>query len=355
MAAQPPFATTESLTTSSADLLTLQEGFALLPSQTITNTYAINKNYKLAYAQTWVVAIAQTLPHNVLMEVEYLGTKGTGLDVQEQPNRAPAGSLLNAGQNLQIANATAFTYETDGGNSIYNAGQLRMTRRFSRGMSAVLLYTFSKSIDDASTFSGGGSGTLVQNPFDWGAERGLSSFDHRHSLSVTYMASSPVGVHGFWRNGGWKTKAFAGWTVQGTFTANSGAPLTAYVSGNLANTGGIAGFGNSRAEATGLPIYGGDNPYFNLQAFTTPPAGQFGNAGRDTIPGPLVIGLNSALNRAWRFGESRRQVQVRLSATNVLNHVEITNWGTTVNSATYGLATGASGTRTVQLMARFNF
>jgi hypothetical protein len=262
---------------------------------------------------------------------------------------------LTASQNLQIANATGFTYETDQANSIYHAGQVRLTRRFSRGMSAMMLYTFSKSIDDASTFSGGGSGTLVQNPFDLSAERGLSSFDHRHNLSLKYMASSPVGIHGLWRNGGWKTKAFAGWTLQGTFTANSGAPLTATVSGNLANVGGIAAFGASRAEATGLPIHGGRDPYFNLLAFTTPPPGQFGNAGRDTIPGPLVIGFNSSLNRAWRFGDTRRQLQLRISAFNVLNHVEITNWGTTVNAATYGLPTGASGTRTVQVMTRFNF
>ena len=354
MAAQPPFATTASLTTSTGNLLTLQNGFALLPSQTITNTYAIDKNYRLAYAQTWAFAVQQTLPHNLLAEVEYIGTKGTGLDVQEQPNRAAAGSPLNAAQNLQIANATGFTYESSEANSIYHAGQVRLTRRFSRGMSAMALYTFSKSIDDASTFGAGGA-TLVQNPFDLSAERGLSTFDHRHNLSLTYMASSPVGIHGWWRNGGWKTRALSGWTVQGTFTANSGAPLTAFVSGNIANVGGIAAFGNSRAEATGLPISGGGYPYFNLPAFTTPPPGQFGNAGRTTIPGPIVIGLNSSLNRAWRFGDTRRQLQLRLSANNVLNHVEITGWGTTVNSATYGLPTAASGTRTVQAMMRFSF
>ena len=60
-------------------------------------------------------------------------------------------------------------------------------------------------------------------------------------------------------------------------------------------------------------------------------------------------------NRAWRLGDTRRQKQVRISATNVLNHVGITGWGTTVNAATYGLPTAASGTRTVQLMTRFNF
>jgi hypothetical protein len=283
------------------------------------------------------------------MELEYIGTKGTGLEVQYQPNRALPGSPLTAQQRLQIGNATGFTYQTSQGNSIFHAGQVRLTRRFTRGMSAVALYTFAKSIDDA--FGGG----LVQNPLNLSAERALSTFDKRHNLSFTYLLSSPVGIHGLWRNGGWKTKAFTGWTLSGNFTANSGTPLTATVSGNLANTGGTAAFGSGRAEATGLPIYAPGYPYFNLGAFTTPPPGQYGNAGRDTIPGPLIIGLNSALNRAWRFGETRRQLQFRLSANNVMNHVQITGFGTVVNSATYGLPTAANATRSIVMNLRFGF
>jgi hypothetical protein len=349
MAAQPPFATTASLSTSTSDPLTLQNGFPTQPSQTITNTYAIDRNYKLSYAQTWSLAVQQTLPHNLLMEVEYIGTKGTGLDIQYQPNRALPGSPLTAQQRLAIGNATGFTYEASEGNSIFHAGQVRLTRRFARGMSAVALYTFSKSIDDA--FGGG----LVQNPLDLSAERALSNFDKRHNLSLTYLLSSPVGIHGLWRNGGWKTRLFTGWMLNGTFLANSGSPLTATVSGNLANTGGTAAFGSGRAEATGLPIYAPGDPYFNLAAFTLPPAGQYGNAGRDTIPGPLIVSLNGALNRAFRFGESRRQLQLRISANNVMNHVQITSFGTVVNSATYGLPTAANATRSVTLNLRFNF
>jgi hypothetical protein len=221
-------------------------------------------------------------------------------------------------------------------------------------MSGMLLYTRSKSIDNASSFNGIG-GTTVQYIDNLGLERGLSSFDQRNKLTATYLLSSPVGVHGLMRNGGWKTAALAGWTMQGNFTAASGTPLTATIAGNLSNTGGIGALGGSRAEATGLPITGGDTPYFNLLAFTTPPAGQFGDAGRDTITGPFQLSINAALNRAWRIGESRRQFQLRLSATNALNHAVITGFGTTVNSSTYGLATSASATRVVSLLLRFNF
>ena len=80
-----------------------------------------------------------------------------------------------------------------------------------------------------------------------------------------------------------------------------------------------------------------------------------GNAGRNTIPGLFQLGLNASLNRVWRFGDTRRQIQLRLAANNALNHVTITNVGTVVNSATYGLPTAASQTRTATLTLRFNF
>ena len=355
LATQPPFSTTVSLTNSPANPLTLQNGFPVVTSQTIPNTFAIDPDFTLAYAQTWSFVIQNTLPHALLLELEYIGTKGTDLPVAEQPNRPlPGSSLTNAQEQLQIPYATSFTYETSQANSIFNAGQVRLTRRFARGISAVLLYTCSKSIDNASSFNGPG-GTVVQFIDNLGLERGLSTFDQRNNLQTTFLLSSPVGVHGMLRNGGWMTKTLAGWTLNGTFTAASGMPLTALVAGNLSNIGGLAAAGSTRAEATGLPISAHGDPYFNLLAFTTPAPGEFGDAGRDTITGPFRVSFNSALNRAFRFGDSRRQLQLRLSATNALNHVSIMSFGTTVNSANYALPTAASGTRTVQLLVRFSF
>ena len=86
-------------------------------------------------------------------------------------------------------------------------------------------------------------------------ERGLSTFDVRHNLDAGFQLSSPVGVRGLLRNGGWKTKLLRSWNMNGNFNATTGTPLTAHVSGNLANTGGLAGGGSLRAEATGLPIH----------------------------------------------------------------------------------------------------
>jgi hypothetical protein len=355
LASQPPFATTISSTTSSLLPLTLQRGFVGTPSQSITNTYSIDPDYRIAYAQTWSLAVQNTLPHGLLIETEYIGTKGTHLGVVDQPNRAASGaSVLNAGTQLPIPNASGFTYQTASANSSFNAAQVRITRRFQRGISATALYTFSKSLDDASSFSGPG-GTTVQFINNLRLERGVSSFNQTHKLAGTFLLSSPVGVHGMLRNGGWKTHALSGWTLNGTVSAASGTPQTATVSGNLSNTGGNAAFGSSRAQATGESIDAGDNPYFNLGAFTTPAAGFYGNAGRNTITNPFTFGLNTALNRAFRFGDTRRTLQFRLSANNAMNHVAITGFGTTVNSSNYGLPTAANATRTVTLLLRLSF
>ncbi len=89
-----------------------------------------------------------------------------------------------------------------------------------------------------------------------------------------------MGVHGFWRNGDWKTKAFSGWTLNGTFTANSGTPLTALLGGNLTNTHGIGARRSASRRSHRAAIDAGDYPYFNLLAFTTAAAGQYGDAGR---------------------------------------------------------------------------
>ncbi len=65
--------------------LTLENGFPSAGKNTLTNTWAINPNQKLPYAQNWTFTVAQTLPHNVLLELEYIGTKGTDLTINEAP------------------------------------------------------------------------------------------------------------------------------------------------------------------------------------------------------------------------------------------------------------------------------
>jgi hypothetical protein len=132
----------------------------------------------------------------------------------------------------------------------------------------------------------------------------------------------------------------------------SGTPLTARVLGNVADSGGTGAVGASRADATGLSIEGGE--FFKLAAFTIPPAGRFGNAGRNTIEGPALVSLNAAFGRSFSLSE-RRRLELRLESRNVTNSVSITNVGTVVNSSTYGLPQAAGSMRSLQAVVRFRF
>jgi len=123
--------------------------------------------------------------------------------------------------------------------------------------------------------------------------------------------------------------------------------------GRLASGAGIAG--TTRAEYIGgllgdsAPGYG-----FDTAAFTAPPDGQWGNAGRDSITGPMQFGLNASASRVFRLGE-RRSVDIRFDSNNVLNHVTWAAWNTTFGSSQFGLPTGANTMRTVQASVRLRF
>ena len=353
LAQQPPFATTATLTTSLDRTLTLQNGFAVAPSQEITNTFAVARDYLVGYAQTWNLAVQQEMPGALVVEVGYLGTKGTRLDIQRSPNRAAPGSPLTAEERRRIGNAVGFTFDSAEGNSIYHAGQVRLSRRFRQGISGGVLYTWSKSIDNVSTF-GGGAAVVAQNDQDLRAERGLSSFDQRHTLSASFLLRSPVAPAsstGPSRN--WFETMFRDWTCSGVLTANAGTPFTATVLGNQANAGGSGLVGSGRADSTGLAVGAGAG-FFNPLAFTVPPADRFGNAARNTIPGPRLLSLNFGVSRRFSLGE-RRSINFRVESTNITNTVSYAGLGTTVNALNYGLPTNTAAMRTVRASMRFRF
>jgi hypothetical protein len=352
LAKQPPFAVSNSVNTSAQNVLTLERGFLTTTAQQVTNTYAVDKNYRTPYAGTWNLSIERDFGKGFFAEIGYLGTKGTRLDVKTLPNQALPGSALSLTQRNQFGNATGFTYDQSTGNSIFNALQIRANRRFNRGLSFMVFYQFAKSIDDSSTFGGAGN-TTAQNWLDIAAERGLSSFDVRHQLQTGFVWTSPIaGPGSHVATDGKVGRLLKDWQLSGNITAQTGNPLTARVLGNtqqLAQTGGI---GSGRAESTGQSISG--DLFFNLNAFTIPPAGAYGNAGRNTIPGPGLFGLNTAFARSFNLSE-RRRVELRLEANNVLNHVSYTNLYTVVNAVNYGLPSAAAGMRTVQVVLRLRF
>jgi hypothetical protein len=282
----------------------------------------------------------------MFVEGTYTGTKGTNLDVYLSPNSALPGTPLNSENRLPIANATTFTYDTPVGNSSYNGMMLRFSQRFNRGVSFRATYTFSKSIDNASAFGG----TVAQNFRDIAAERGLSSFDRRHVFDATWVFTSRF------RNNETTLVAnlLKGWMLTGSITAETGLPLTAMLLGNQADIAGTGNIGSGRASATGEDL-SSTTGFFNPGAFTTPFPGQYGNAGRNTIPGPGLVSLNLGFGRSFQFGESRRRLEFRAEGTNVLNQVNYTSYNTVVNATNFGLPIAAGNMRQLSAVIRFRF
>jgi trimeric autotransporter adhesin len=351
LAEQPPFATSENVNTSPENPLTLATGFAAVAPQDIANTYAVDRFYHTPYAQSWNITIQHELPKNFFVELGYLGTKGTDLDVLMLPNEGPPGAT----RAQQLGNAVGFTYDSPVGDSIYHALQVRVNRRFTGGISMQAYYSFSKSIDDSSSFGGVGS-TVAQNWLDLAAERGLSSFDRRHVLTMNWVWTSPAGTATSRVSGtSLAGRLLRDWQLSGGITAETGTPLTARALGNtasgLAQTGGV---GSGRAEATGESLASATG-FFNLAAFTSAPLGEFGDAGRNTIPGPNLVSVNADFGRSFQFGETRRRLELRMSATNVFNEVNYTNINTVVNAINYGLPSTAAGMRTLSVILRFRF
>ncbi len=344
LGAQPPFAITNSVTTSIDNPLTIATGLIAVPAgKTVRNTYAVALNYLNSYAQTWNVSVQQDLPKRWIAEVNYMGTKGTRLDIPEAPNQAPLGSALTAYQRLPIANAGNFTYDAPTGNLILHAMQVRLTRRFQRGISANLFYTFSKSIDDVA---------LAQNFYDQSAERALSNNNRTHVVTANWVLASPVdATRGFLSHPVWVAKALKDWTLSGSLTAQTGLPQTATVIGNRDGTASIS---QLRANATGAPIDSGSG-YFNLAAFAVPAPGTFGDAGRNTIIGPGMWNVNLSLARSINLHSERRRLEIRFDTNNVLNHVNPTGLVTIVNSTQYGEITSASAMRSITGTVRLRF
>jgi len=347
MAQQPPFAQVLSVSNSASNPLSLATGFLAATSQTETSTYAIDPNYRVGYAQTWTLSVQHDLPFSMFGTVGYLGTKGTRLDQQFLPNSVAPSAVASL-------YPTGYTYETSNGDSIYHALQLQLNRRFHSGLMTRASYQFSKSIDNAGTGGRGqGNTPVAQDWEDLAAERALSSFDVRHNLSLNLQYSTGMGTSGGTLMNGWKGALLKDWTIGGGISLRSGLPFTATIGGNRSQVSGTAVANTVRADATGASI-NATGLLFNTAAFAEPAAGTWGNAGRNTIPGPSAFTLNGSFGRIFRFGE-RRSADVQLQAQNLLNHVTVNNWGTVLGASNYGLATSAAAMRKITLEVRFRF
>ena len=342
MAQQSPLSRSLSVQNTPANPLTLADGFRTAPSVTAA-TFAVDPDFRVGTAQNWNLSIQQDLPQALQLTVTYLGVKGTHVPQRILPNTYPTGVA-----NPCSTCPAGFVYLMSGGSSSRHAGTVELRRRQRNGFQAGVQYTYAKAVDDA----GLAGNNVSQNWLDRRAERALSNFDQRHQVTLQgqYTTGSFTSLGGFWD--GWRGKLTREWTLTGLLTAGSGSPLTPIV---LAPVPGTGMTGILRPDATGQPVYlKGGGAFLNPAAFVLPVVGQWGNAGRNSITGPSQFTLNASLTRTFRINE-RVNLDVRIDANNVLNHVTFPNWNTTVNSSQFGLPIRANPMRTLQPTVRMRF
>ena len=315
----------------------------------------------MGYAQTWQLSVQRDLPAALQLNVAFLGVKGTHGVQQFLPNTYPIGTA-----NPCPSCPLGFVYRTSGGNSTREAGQFQLRRRLRSGFTASALYTWSKSMDDDAQLGGQGHMTaseqddgtagpvaaIAQNWLNPRAEHALSTFDQRHLLNLQAQYTSGEGLGGGDLMRGWAGRLLKEWTVLSKVGIGSGLPETPMYPAAVPGTG----FYNIiRPSLSGASVYAaGAGLHLNAAGYTAPAAGQWGTAGRDSITGPGHSALDGALARTFRPG-ARYSLDVRVDATNLLNHGVFTGWNTAWNSAQFGAPIAANPMRSLQTTLRLRF
>ena len=356
---QPPFADAQTNPAQTLTSLTLQNGFpvGIASPDRITNTYAVDPNYRLAYVQSWNLNIQQEIKTSLVVNIGYTGSKGTHLDIVRAPDQLPDGGPRFAACVPGIISCVQpFLLESSEGSSILHQGTLRVRKRLRHGLSLGGTYIYSKSIDDASSI-GGGATVVAQNDLDIAAERGLSSFDQRQRFVADYLYDLPFGKDRKWLTGnGVAESVFDGLALSGNMTLGSGFPFSPRFFGAETDLSrGVTG-----AERPDLVpgqsiqlAHPTIQDWFNTAAFVTP-ARVFGTAGRNMIIGPGTVSFNMSVSKTVQIKEMQ-SMELRISANNVFNNANFTSIDTTFGSRTFGQVIAAAPMRTAQLTARYRF
>jgi hypothetical protein len=352
LANQVPFAVTQTN-------IAGQQGCGLFGQFTLTNAFncsnaavqsnfSANLNYRLGHVQIWDLDIQKTLPLGIVANIGYDGSKGGDLDMLRAPNRTASG-LLNPG-------AQPFNYEDSVGYSRLNVLRVNVRKRMQRGVSLQGTYQYGHSIDNASSI-GGGTSTVAQNDLNLNAEESNSSFDVRQQLTGNWVFELPFGPNRLWfTKGGFWSKALDGFSLSGDFTFSTGTYFTPTYQSTVQETASGSSSSLRPNRDFSVPIGGAKQlgSWFNPAAFTTPAAGQFGTASRNSIEGPGTKVVDASLSRTMQLGDTR-SFEMRVTAANALNIVSFSGIDTTLNSPTFGQVSSAAGMRTLTVFARYRF
>jgi hypothetical protein len=360
------------------------ESFPSFPPYSPTSTttiYSVAPGFRPAMIQQYSLNVQAELHEGWLLEIGYVGTRGTHLVRQRSLNQA-----LPASTNDPIRGVTTNTFANiplrvpilgvppdsllemeSEGSSWYNGIEVSLTKQLS-SLQFLASYTFSKTLDtdgaDINSTSSGNALTLG----DQNSPRqrwGRASFDrtHRFVFSETWSLPSP--------SAGLRRAILGGWDFASIVTIQSGSALTV----SFTNANNVFGISADRAQLSGTCakdqlVTGGSvqsklSSYFNASCFTTPPVigadgrgTAFGNSATGVVDGPGQANIDIALSKSTvlHWHREKSSLQFRAEFYNALNHPQFAPPDANFTSPTFGIINStAVNARVGQLAVKFTF
>jgi outer membrane receptor protein involved in Fe transport len=339
-------------------VLTTRAGFAPTGTTGFPSFFGLDPLARTPYVQQWTAGVQYELASRTLLDVSYVGSKGTKLGRSRTfntPLRVETGEFLAPRPgNLQslrpFPELGELIVRQHIASSCFHSMQVKVEKRFTATLGFLGSFVWSKSIDDADTVLNGLFDSVpAQDERNLRLERGLSSFDVRRRLSVGFVYRVP-GVDRL-------APVLSNWELSGILTVQDGTPLNpVYFFSDFANTG----TPNRPDLVEGQPILLPEDQrstdrWINPAAFRDPEPFTFGNAGRNIIPGPGNALFDLALHRRFPLRESQ-SLTFRAESFNLFNHPNIgiplpfPDFG-----PFFGRIVGVGEPRRIQLVLRYDF
>lgn len=323
---------------------------ANFPFPTPSSATAFQRDLRTPYLQQWNFNIQRSLGSNRVFDAGYVGSKGSKLYASRdinQPRPTPAERYLRPNPFFDDVNILESR-----SNSNYHSLQARYQQRLAAGLQTLVSYTWSKSIDDSSSFfTSAGDSNFPQDSLNVRAERGRSNFDVAHRAVVSFSYDLPIAKgHRF----------LGGWQAQGIISAQTGRPFTVALLPDFdnSNTGrSVLGFGaNDRPHALKDATLSSPTVerWFDTTAFAIPPRGVFGNAGRNILSGPGLQTWNLSLLKSTQIAE-QATLQLRAEFFNAFDRANFGLPDNFAGSPTFGRIQTAGDPRRLQLGLKLLF
>jgi Carboxypeptidase regulatory-like domain/TonB-dependent Receptor Plug Domain len=340
------------------------------PTNTIFSPQGIQSNAKTPAVQEWNFTVEQQLSHNTSLRVAYVGSFGVHELLSIDPNTIPAqicasttctsggiatlasfkgvaptvpqGALYIPGPEASRPNpslSAGFFWLTEG-NSSYNALEVDVTHRISKGLEFRGNYTWSKNLDINSGLTGAQANNqaqMVLNRNDLRNDWGPSALNASSQASISANYELPFGHSQRWLNdvSRMESKFVSGWQVNGIGTFLSGFPFTPLIGANRSGDGDTRNPDRPSINPafSGPTVTGNPNQWFNPAAFILPTPGTYGNLGRGTLAGPGLADVDLSLFKNTSITE-KTNLQFRAEFFNILNRSNYGPPNTTVFSGT---------------------